>query len=255
MRHPRITGRLHALVLATGLCLSCLAWARPALAETLLPPPDAAVMDGGYLTLVAPFTTEAAQGHRLARLGAAFTAAGFGVTALGTGLFFIEDWGGVISGGTLVGLGGLAVLAGVPMWIAGAARRGLALSDDRQALGRSWEIAGITVTASGLAITAAGIIATSLASVGYWGANDGTFIAGVTLLPLGVVVALLVGLPMWAESRRVVWRLPFLVASAPAARGLASGGPAEPFADRWTTQRFARSLPAAVMLTSPPLAF
>ncbi|MBX7192797.1 MAG: hypothetical protein K1X94_12100 [Sandaracinaceae bacterium] len=143
-----------------------------------------------------------ARGLRAA--GIALTVSGVATAGVGTGLMLgVGDWGGVIGGGTLEGLGGVLSLIGIPMWIVGAARVDVlsASLDARDRIARGYEVAGIVVTSLGLAMAIAGAALMGVAASG--SSNfDQTFLPSVVMLPAGAFLAAFIGAPLWAEGAR-----------------------------------------------------
>jgi len=96
-----------------------------------------------------------------------------------------------------------ALAAGVPLWIAGAVRQkvhgrtGPAAARARR-LFRGWGM-GLTLAGSGLAAVGAALLGASATDPDRLGTLRW---AGAITAPLGVFVALCIGLPMWAEAVR-----------------------------------------------------
>lgn len=136
--------------------------------------------------------------NTLVHVGLSLTVSGLTTAALGTSLLIpLVAWG--IPGGTFAGLGGLLMMIGMPIWIAGGIRRDVlnARPEDRARIGDTYELAGIVTTFLSLAMSLAGGAALAFA-----GSTQAGAIGGLTLLPLGAGIAHFVGIPMWCEGAR-----------------------------------------------------
>ena len=136
--------------------------------------------------------------NTLVHVGLSLTVSGLTTAALGTSLLIpLVAWG--IPGGTFAGIGGLLMMIGMPIWIAGGIRRDVlnARPEDRARIGDAYELAGIVTTFLSLAMSLAGGAALAFA-----GSTQAGAISGLTLLPLGAGIAHFVGIPMWCEGAR-----------------------------------------------------
>ena len=146
---------------------------------------------------------------------------------------------GIIIGCSLMGVGGGIILSGVVPWVIGSMRRKLARSGGDQAQLKSWSRAGMIVFLSG---TGASVLGGSLLAASSRLSRDELFYPGFTMLLLGSVAALLVGLPMWIEPLRGHWKSPH-----------ANVELSDPMAVRRDAEVFARWLPAAILVAATPV--
>jgi hypothetical protein len=146
-------------------------------------------------------------------VGAGLTLGGIAATGLGVGLMFglpygFEDVTPVAVGGLFEGLGGLAALAGIPMWIVGAiraealGRRG----GERARIGEDYQLAGLvaTLAAVGLGVVG-GVLAATATGLGVtWPHDDRALAAmsatGFVFVPISAFVAIVLGIPLSAAG-------------------------------------------------------
>jgi hypothetical protein len=146
-------------------------------------------------------------------VGAGLTLGGIAATGLGVGLMLglpygFEDVMPAAVGGLFEALGGLAALAGIPMWIVGAVRaealgrRG----GERARVGGDFQLAGLvtTLTAVGLGVLG-GVLAATATGLGVtWPRDDRAVAAmsttGYVLVPISAFVAIVLGMPLSAAG-------------------------------------------------------
>lgn len=146
-------------------------------------------------------------------VGAGLTLGGVAVTGLGAGLMFgitgFENYGGAIAGGVFEGLGGLAALIGIPMWIVGAVRaEALAhAGSDRASVGASYELAGLitTLAALGVGVVGGALVAIGIGLESTWPRDERALEAmrgwgAYVLVPVSAFVALFLGMPLSAAG-------------------------------------------------------
>lgn len=186
-----------------ALVAFALALASPVAAQQAQPSEDDETLDARALD----------DARSLRDLGAGLTLGGIAATALGVGLMFglpygFEDVTPVAVGALFEGFGGLASLAGIPMWIVGAVRadafgqRGTA----RARIGESDQLAGLitTLTAVGLGIVGGVLVATATGLGVTWPRDDRVVAAmsttGYVCVPISGIVAILIGMPLSAAG-------------------------------------------------------
>ncbi len=154
-----------------------------------------------------------ADARYLRDLGAGLTLGGIAVTGLGAGLMFgitgFENVEGIIAGGLFEGLGGLAGLIGIPMWIVGAVRAEAFAhgGSDRSRVGASYELAGLitTLTALGVGLVGGALVAIGIGLDATWPRDERALEAmrgwgAFVVVPVSAFVALFLGMPLSAAG-------------------------------------------------------
>jgi hypothetical protein len=133
--------------------------------------------------------------------GAALTVSGLATVAGGLTWFFTplgwEDYSGFVGGLSLVGLGGLSLVIGLPMWIVGSLRRDILTSNSSIETRTAWVATGGVLLGLGIISAVAGTL------VAFGSPNDSeSVIGGIIAVPLGITLAAFVGAPMLGDALR-----------------------------------------------------